>query len=351
MAAALAAAALAPAPADPLAADIDRGAAYLRTHDTDAKDELWADLKGYLTPAATKTEQALREGRRLLALQRLASWRPQLTAYQYVEGLSAERKETAAFEAAWTREGPTLGKEAPERAAAQVATLRPAAVRALAEAAQPQIRGYYEASLEYGRNTMPESGVFYIGSARGQRDFIELCATLREPADRPAPALRSISGEIDALEKEILAAYRPPASIDRHSEFIGVSATLNEARELDEAGLRFGALLRYLQAALRFAALRPAPAAAPSAADLDQKLTGLDGRLRAGASDDTIGRIFLQSAQSEVAAASSGGNLASAAAIANDVLPRYFATLEPARPAAPAPAPAVTVTLVRWPYT
>src|SRR5262249_29785164 len=37
--------------------------------------------------------------------------------------------------------------------------------------------------------------------------------------------------------------------------------------------------------------------------------------------------------------------------VATDVLPRYFAALEPARPAPRLPAPRATVTLVRWPYT
>jgi len=41
----------------------------------------------------------------------------------------------------------------------------------------------------------------------------------------------------------------------------------------------------------------------------------------------------------------------SAAAVAEVVLPRYLAALEPAKPRPPSPAPQVTVTLVRWPYT
>ena len=38
-------------------------------------------------------------------------------------------------------------------------------------------------------------------------------------------------------------------------------------------------------------------------------------------------------------------------AIADFVLPKYFAALEPPEPAAKAPEPRATVTLVRWPYT
>jgi hypothetical protein len=40
-----------------------------------------------------------------------------------------------------------------------------------------------------------------------------------------------------------------------------------------------------------------------------------------------------------------------AQAIAFDVLPRYLAALEPARPEPARPQPRFTVTLVRWPYT
>ena len=42
---------------------------------------------------------------------------------------------------------------------------------------------------------------------------------------------------------------------------------------------------------------------------------------------------------------------ANAPAIVSDLLPRYLAALEPAKPAAARPEPRVTDTLVRWPYT
>ena len=79
--------------------------------------------------------------------------------------------------------------------------------------------------------------------------------------------MRRLSDELDALEGELLSAYKPPASIDRHREFIAASSTLKEARELDAAGLSYGALLRYLQAVLRVA---PADGEGP----------GADGRRR-----------------------------------------------------------------------
>jgi hypothetical protein len=135
----------------------------------------------------------------------------------------------------------------------ELAGVQPAALRALGEAALPQLRVYYDASLEYGRNTMPDSGLFYLGSAQAQRDFVAFARTLAERSSARAPAVRALEPELDALDKEMLAAYRPPLSIDKHPQFITASSLLKEARELDAARLRYGALLRYLQAAYRFA--------------------------------------------------------------------------------------------------
>ncbi len=226
----------------------------------------------------------------------------------------------------------------------------PAAARALGEAALSQVRVYYDSSLEYGRNTMPSQGLFYLGLAEAQREFVMFSRTL-SPAVRPdPPSVRGLGPELDSLEGEMLEAYRPPASIDRHAEFIAASSTLKEARELDAAGLRYGALLRYLQAAQRFSLLRGAGTAVGREV-LSARLRELDARLAAGRVDDSLGRLFLESAQAEVAGAAPGADAPAAAAIAGDVLPRYFAALEPASPAAPRPAPEVTVTLVRWPYT
>ena len=134
--------------------------------------------------------------------------------------------------------------------------VRPAVARALAEAALLQVRAYYEAGLDYGRNTMARDGLFYVGAAQAQRDFVALAGTLLPPSPKPLPPLRSLAPELDRFEDALLAAYVPPASIDRHSDFIAASASLKEARELDAAGLRYGALYKYLQAAQRLPVAR-----------------------------------------------------------------------------------------------
>jgi hypothetical protein len=362
--------------ADPLAAEIERWSAYLKTNT--ATDEMWVDVKQATEPAMTRAGDALRAGRRLLALQRLAAARVDLSAWLYLAGRPAgERKEDAGFEAEWARMGKTLKADMGTPSPRALEGVRPAALRAIGEAALPQIKVYYDASLEYGRNTMPDAGLFYLGSAQAQRELIAFCRSLAASPSgvtptgrtaRRAPPLRDIGADIDTLEDDLLALYRPPVSIDRHVEFIVAGSALKEARELNAAGLRYGALMRYLDAARRVAPLRPAPAAppassstaapAPAADALAKQLADLDARLSSGDLDHSLGRLYLEMAQADLdappparapAAAPAPG--AVAAAIAGDVLPRYFAALAKASPQPPRPAARVTVTMVRWPYT
>jgi hypothetical protein len=332
---------------DPLAAEIARWSAFLKQNTS--KDEMWTQVREATSPVIARAEEALRKGRRLLALQRLAAARVNLAAAAYLREVTPAAHSENGFEAEWKRMGGVLRADLRTPPSTALDGVQPAAVRAMGEAALPQVRIYYDASLEYGRNTMPDAGLFYIGSAQAQRELAAFCRTMSAPASRPAPPLRPLTSELDRLEGEILAAYRPPVSIDNHRDFILANSALKEARELDAAGLRYGALLRYLQAAQRFAPLRKAPASLRGPA-LAKRLDEIDARLWSGRLDDSIGRLFLETARDE-AEGGQGRSPATAAAIAADVLPRYFAALEPARPAAPKPAPRVTVTLVRWPYT
>jgi hypothetical protein len=332
-------------PADRLADEIARWSAFLR--DSTATDEIWQQIKPGSQSTLGEAQEALRDGRRHLALLRLAAARANLAAAAYAQ--DPKLRDPAGFEAEWTRMGRTLHDDLATPSPAALVDVRPAAVRAIGEAALPQARIYYEASLDYGRNTMAEAGLFYMGLAQAQREFAAFCRTLSSPSSEAPPPVRSLRPEIDALQDEVLAAYRPPASIDKHPEFIGVSSTLKEARELDAAGLRYGALLRYLQAALRFAPLRP-PMAPLDAPALDERLGVFDKRLSAGGVDHSLGRLFLEVARAEAMRSPAPGSVGGRT-VATDILPRYFAALEPSPPRPAAPEPHVTVTLVRWPYT
>ena len=347
---------------DPLEAEIARLSDYLKTNRS--TDEMWLQIKESSAPAMARVESAMKDGRRLLALQRLAAVAPNLESAEYLASLPPEaRTSDAAFETAWKDAGRELASQLRPPSPSALAGVAPAAVRGVGEASLAQVRVFYDASLEYERNTMPDSGYFYLGLAKAQSDFAALCRSLSRPSGLKAPAVRPLSSELDALEGELLAAYRPPASIDKHSDFIGASAALKEARELDSAGLAYGATLRYLQAALRAAPLT-GKAPAMTREEAAKKIAEVEPRLadREGGTDQSLGRIFLEAAQADLAsAAASNEPPAQASAIITSVLPRYFAALEPAKPAASRSAGAaakrsatqdvVTVTLVRWPYT
>ena len=336
---------------DALGAEIARWQAYLASVPADG--EIWRDVRRGSEPLLLRAEAALGDGRRLLALQRLAAAREGLSAARYLSSLGErEREDKARFEAEWRRVGELLRADLAPPAADTLAGVRPAAARAIGEAALPQVRIYYEASLDYGANTVLDAGLYYIGSALAQRELTSFVRGLAPGDAPPAPELRSLAPELEALEREILAAYRPPASIDRHVDFIRASAALKEARELDALGLRYGALLRYLQAAQSFAAAAGAPSSSGDGTPLPlaARLHDYDERLSSADVDHTLGRLFLETAEA-LAGRGPDADLHAAEAIATSVLPRYFAALEPA-PAVPGRTPArVTVTLVRWPYT
>ena len=331
-------------PADPLADEVARWSAFLASHT--AKDEIWPDVKAGSQPALERTGQALKDGRRHLALLRLAVAREGPAAAAYMAEHAAAQADLASLEAEWKRMGRELDLAAPTPAALD--GVAPAAVRAVAEAALPQVRIDYQASLEYARATQAAAGLYYLGAARAQRELVAFCRSLKGAAEA-APPLRALGPELDVLEGELLAAYRPPASIDRHRDFILASSALKEARELDTLGLRHGALLRYLLAVQRAVPLRADFAPLPPA-ELRPRLQALTARLAGEPVDHTIGLLFLEAAGADLDAAGAGPAPV-ASAVVSDVLPRYLAALQPARPAPVRPQPRATVTLIRWPST
>jgi hypothetical protein len=335
---------------DPLAADIRHWSTMLRLRAV--TDSGWAQFERAARPRLESAQDALRHGRRELALARLAEVRVDIAAVAYLRGLSSDQvRTTAAFEAEWTRMAGPLRDDLGTPSPGALSGVRPAVARAMGEAALPQVREYYQASLGYGRSTLPQDGYSYLGTAQALQQLVAFCRTVSAGfPDRRQPELRVLDAEIDGLSSEVLAAYRPPAAIAKHGNFIGVGSLLKEARELNAAGLRYGALLRYLQAALVMQPLRPA-APVPDTRILAARLRELDARLAAGGLDHSIGRLYLEMAQAHLAGGAPGASAATAAAILDDVLPRYFAALGPGPRAAPQPVSLVTVTLVRWPYT
>src|SRR5437764_534254 len=138
---------------DPLAAEIERWSAFLRTDA--ASRGIWAEVKQGGQPVLAHAEQDLRHGRRLLALHRFAMLKVDLTTATYVSERPADQhKDMARLEAEWTRVGKVLHASLGPPAAAALAGVQPAALRALGEVAVPQVREYYESSLDYARSAL-----------------------------------------------------------------------------------------------------------------------------------------------------------------------------------------------------
>lgn len=346
-----------------IATEIARLQAYVDGND--ATDETWSQIRQGSEPTLVRAREAAEAGYAWLALYRLAAVYGNLEAYAYTQRFTpAQLADSAAFLDAWSRTQAELrdGLDAPRPEA--MAGIGPAVVRACGEAALPQTRIYFDASPAFARETDPASGFIYLGLARAQQGLVDFCRGIGRSSAQSEPPLRSLDADIDGLEDEVLRAYRPPASIERHSEFIVVGSSLKEARELQALGLQRGALLRYLLAALRFAPIRADAARREdgtgqepmSLTDLASQLTVWEERLSSAGTDHTIGQLFTQLARFEQVRADTAGTPslpapALAAGVVTDVLPRYMTALGPAPSAAPTREPRVTVTLVRWPYT
>jgi hypothetical protein len=318
---------------DPLADAIARWQAFLATPEASAKS--WTDVKPIAESILPRAQDALQHSRRLLALYRFATVRPLLEAAAY-----ASRHAEKDFDREWKRSRPATPP------AQSFDSIKLAAARALAEAAALRSRGYYDASRDYAANTTPAIGLFYIGQSLGEHSTIDFMRSMNAPHGGRTLTLRPLAPDIDSLSRELLAAYKPPASIDSHSQFIGVSALIKEAHELDAAGLRDGALIRYLESAFRFAQIGAKPLPRP---DIESRLREFAPRVRDAATDHSIAEIYLEAAESDLEANPAEPKAASAVVTA--VLPRYFAALAPPAPQPQLAAARATVTLVRWPYT
>ncbi len=334
---------------DPIADDLAHWRAYLAA-DTVTVGFL-ADVKRSVGPALASAEDALAKGRPSFALLRLGSVRTNLEPGRFAAPRSGWT--ATAFDAEWQKLAPRFANDDVAREAMKRKGVTPMLARAFAQSFDAQGRETYAASLAYGRATEPLYGFYYLAQGVSQLDFAEFAAragaSLRPLGAARAPVLRGLQPEIKALRAEMLAAYKPPVSIDRHPEFIGASSATKEAMEYASQGLDEAALLRYLQAAVRFAPLRADRA--PLAEDvLEAKTREWTERLAESGVDHSIAQLFLDVAAGDRDTARAGHAVV-ASAVVEDVLPRYWAALSPAaRPVAAKPAQA-TVTLVRWPYT
>ncbi len=292
------------------------------------------DARPKIAALVAAVEREAVPGRAWSALERLREARR-------FAAVAATSGKSGAFEAQWSEAAPRLRADLAARRGWDRAA---AAARALGEAAEGTALPLLDASRAYAKVTSDEAGRYYLADARAAADFGAFCRTL-PAAEKPAPAWRSIAPELARLQEKVDAAFVPPRSIDRHSDFIRLNATLKTARELDASGSFAGAAYEYLRAIEALAVL----GGSGGGADVREAIAAARSTLEASPRDESLGLLFVERAESGLSEGGDAG-AASAAAIARSVLPACRALGGPPA-AAPAGISSVTVTLVRWPYT
>src|SRR5262249_29775607 len=141
--------------------------------------------------------------------------------------------------------------------------------------------------------------------------------------------------------------FKPPRSIELHSRFIALNATMKAARELDAAKLYAGALYQYLEATRNFGMLDVVPPEGAKLDELRQSVAAMRQKIAASKDDHSILQIFVERAE----AAQSKDELRSALVIVDHVAPAYYASRKAPAQAVRASGKTIQLTLVRWPYT
>ncbi|HEX5042300.1 MAG TPA: hypothetical protein VFV75_05315 [Candidatus Polarisedimenticolaceae bacterium] len=289
-------------------------------------------------------DAALKAGRAYLALDRLAAARMQLGPLRFLAEHAEQPKQAVdALRAELAALSPELSRPS--------STVLPLAVRAFRDEARVQAPVYGHTVAAWDRIEDAQGALFYGGQARELARLAAFDAGLRFPLPPPPPrmSVAAVGEAVDAYERTLVAAYRPPVSADKHQQFILASAALKSARELLAAGSAEGAVWNYLKARRFGAAITRAEAPTPARETL-----------RSSPVEPFAGDASLVCRLTEQVAALLEGEavpedrLRIADALLHDVLPAYRGLVSGSAPKTPrvktAP-PEVTVTLVRWPYT
>jgi hypothetical protein len=308
----------------------------------------WKDVKHMVSETLNSSEAALDRGRLYLSLMELGRSERLIVAASYGE---TPETDSSAFERQWTDERARLAKytsaeNAPKEWKA------PLAVRALEEGARGQVMPTIDAAKAYAPVTELKFGQHYMGEARGLADFSRSLREMHFAAVPAAPKVRSVAPQLSELQRKANAAFRPPLSRDKHSEFIRLNSMLKLSGELDSAGLYAGAWYAYLLAVTQYSTLNAAPVDAAKRNSLKERAAAELQRAESG-SDDSLRRMFVEQAEAALMkSAPTADDLSRASAILNDVLPAYAELVRGTTKIAPANATQLaTVTLVRWPYT
>ena len=283
-----------------------------------------------------RAEAAVKAQRTYQAFYLLEAPYDSAAAFAFVASASAQRPHD--FVKQWTDLGapkPHSGK--PGRV--------PAALDALAEAAEDRGPATYLASRPYAEDSGMEAGMYYLGESHAVMNYAAFVRAGQWPAVGRRPRFRSFASELEAFDREMTTSYETMARAN-HPTYIRASAALKQARSLNDHGALEGALFEYLLSRYLFAPLR-----GPADADATRERIAAARATLPAAEDHSIAELFIQFAE-EGLSSGSADLRRGASAVLEDVVPAYRAAIAPTAPAVTSHAnAAVTITLVRWPFT
>ena len=252
----------------------------------------------------------------------------ELTTRNYVAGKTEiEKKGQAAFEEEWRRLGVELDEK--EKSLKQGAQgRRPAALLALAESSQIQVRPYYQSGHLYGLNTTIGNGLYFLGLAPANADFALFCQQLRFAQTKPPLKLRSLEAELAGLEADTLQSYRSPEASSRQPQYNRLNSNLKMAGELNRAAMYAGALHKYLESSLYLALINRLEVRPEELIRLNAQSEAFGRQLKSDNADHSIGLLYWEMAQSALNQAEAGQPdehaLKRAAVIIDRVIPAYL---------------------------
>ncbi len=282
---------------------------------------------------AKEVDAHLQGKRPLVALESLAHVCASASALgAAAEGWGSSGKGSDALEQEWNEAGKVLEAEK-RKFPTRVSAGQPAFLRAVAEMSMGQVDENYAAALAYGQQAGLEFGAYYLGRALGSSSFALFAASLKSETRQAPVKLAALAGQIDVMDKQIVTAYAKPGSTKFHTNFIIANSSLKLARELDQAGYRFGAVTALLRAAFALGQTTLTEVPVTDLERLRGRAEEWSNRLQKEPVDTSIAEQYLQKAQVALDAGRSEGDQGNqqrqrAALLLDVVLPRYFEIVE-----------------------
>lgn len=231
-------------------------------------------------------------------------------------------KTVEAFEEEWKRVGLELDKK--EKSLKPLLKIKlPAAVVALSEASQVQVRPLHQSGRLYGLNTTVDNGFYYLGRSIASIEFALFCRNLKFTNTKPQMKIRSLQTELNQFDKEVVAAYGN-SDENQNSSFIRTNVTMKVAFELNKEAMYMGALQKYLEANI-FYGLISAKADTKNLSELKTQNEKLKQIFMSDDADNSIGQIYWELAQRGLTGDKPNeDDLKRSIVILEKVIPNYF---------------------------